>query len=185
MSAAAAGLNHTQSAVSGQIPGLERQLGVPLMERHARPVRAEGTSALGSSGHRGAPGRLRRAISAQAATATRQVADWTTGRCSTAGGVMSTPSFTTWRDSPKLHPLSTGSCYHLPMAVRNRGLALIGLTISVPRHHSIRRSCTSPSPLWQSEPAPPRVSCSESSTLCRRLRRRDAPRGLRCRKHEQ
>ncbi|WP_327749425.1 LysR family transcriptional regulator [Streptomyces europaeiscabiei] len=39
LSAAAAALNHTQSAVSRQIAGLERQLGVPLMERHARGVR--------------------------------------------------------------------------------------------------------------------------------------------------
>ncbi|MGW0936824.1 LysR family transcriptional regulator [Streptomyces sp. NPDC002666] len=39
LSAAAAELHHTQSAVSRQIAGLEQQLGVPLLGRHARGVR--------------------------------------------------------------------------------------------------------------------------------------------------
>jgi DNA-binding transcriptional LysR family regulator len=39
LSAAAAELSHSQSAVSRQIAGLERRLGTPLIERHARGVR--------------------------------------------------------------------------------------------------------------------------------------------------
>ncbi|MFD8823001.1 LysR family transcriptional regulator [Streptomyces sp. NPDC059605] len=39
LSAAAAELHHTQSAVSRQVAGLEQQLGVVLVERHARGVR--------------------------------------------------------------------------------------------------------------------------------------------------
>ncbi|WP_326769842.1 LysR family transcriptional regulator [Streptomyces sp. NBC_01591] len=39
LSAAAAEIHHTQSAVSRQIAGLEQQLGVALVERHARGVR--------------------------------------------------------------------------------------------------------------------------------------------------
>ncbi|GAA2119402.1 LysR family transcriptional regulator [Streptomyces synnematoformans] len=39
LTAAAAELHHTQSAVSRQVTGLERELGVPLLERHPRGVR--------------------------------------------------------------------------------------------------------------------------------------------------
>ncbi|MFF9018093.1 LysR family transcriptional regulator [Streptomyces sp. NPDC014870] len=39
LAAAADELHHTQSAVSRQIAGLERQIGVPLLERHPRGVR--------------------------------------------------------------------------------------------------------------------------------------------------
>ncbi|QKW07833.1 LysR family transcriptional regulator [Streptomyces sp. NA04227] len=75
LSAAAAELDHTQSAVSRQIAGLERQLGVPLLRRHARGVRP---TAAGEVFRRHAVAALNEAD--RAVRAVRDVRDGTGGR---------------------------------------------------------------------------------------------------------
>ncbi|MFE2376736.1 LysR family transcriptional regulator [Streptomyces sp. NPDC059398] len=75
LSAAAAELHHTQSAVSRQIAGLEQQLGVALLERHARGVRP---TPAGEVFHRHARTVLDEAR--RAVRAARETGDGTSGR---------------------------------------------------------------------------------------------------------
>ncbi|MGV9313411.1 LysR family transcriptional regulator [Streptomyces sp. NPDC003691] len=84
LSAAAAELNHTQSAVSRQIAGLERQLGTPLVERHARGVRP---TPAGEVFRRHALATL-----GEAERAVRAVRDIRDGRCEQPLVIGATPS---------------------------------------------------------------------------------------------
>ncbi|MFF9486896.1 LysR family transcriptional regulator [Streptomyces sp. NPDC014676] len=84
LSAAAAELHHTQSAVSRQIAGLERRLGVPLVERHARGVRP---TAAGEVFRRHALATLH-----EADRAVRAVRDVRDGVCDRPLAIGATPS---------------------------------------------------------------------------------------------
>ncbi|WP_247615191.1 LysR family transcriptional regulator [Streptomyces tagetis] len=87
LSAAATELNHTQSAVSRQIAGLERQIGVPLVDRHARGVRP---TAAGEAFRRHALTTLNEAD--RAVRAARDVHDGSAGRPLAVGATPSLAS---------------------------------------------------------------------------------------------